>query len=168
VKKPTPKLKPKRVERVRRIPWDELTQEEQRNLEGLAREEEKWRQREKARWGDFNWVEAGKILDRASATRDGLIPPQQMKREPSKSEPKPGSAAALIDVVAPNGTWRNVSAKRLHDLAEIEIERLNDESEREARKQNRKRPPQIKCPGPRAFQTAVAKRRRQERQDKAQ
>jgi hypothetical protein len=76
--KPRPKRKragPKLILRERRvIPWDELTPEEQRNLEGLAREDELWRRRRKERaklwpWRDpdYDWAEAGKVLDRAAA-----------------------------------------------------------------------------------------------------
>jgi hypothetical protein len=82
--------------------------------------------------------------------------------------PKPGTADAWIDVVAPNGAWRNSPGKELHRLTAQHIDNLNIENERNAKKQGRKPPPSIKCPGPRAFQIAVAKRHQRERQDQAQ
>jgi hypothetical protein len=82
--------------------------------------------------------------------------------------PKPGSASAWIDVVAPNGAWRNLTGKGLHSLVAQHIDDLNAKTEQDAKKQSRKSPPKIKCPGVRAFQTAVAKRHRREQQDQAQ
>jgi len=118
-KKQIKKTKPKRIERklelgVRRIPWNELTPEEQRNLEGFSREEKRWQEQEKARWGDFNWTEAGRIIDRAIAIRDGFIPPpwaaKQGKTKQSKF--KSGSADAWIDELHPND-WHLVSARKI-------------------------------------------------------
>jgi hypothetical protein len=82
--------------------------------------------------------------------------------------PRPGSADAWIDVVAPDGAWRDLTGKRLHSLAAQHIDDLNVMNEREAKKQSRKLPPKINCPGVRAFQVAVAKRRERERQGQAQ
>ena len=78
---------------------------------------------------------------------------------PAKT-PRPGSSYAWIEELWPNGAWRNSTAKRIHDLTEQEIENRNAEIEREAKKQNWKPPPAMKCPGLRAFQTALASRRR--------
>ena len=122
-KKQIKKTKPKRIERklelgVRRIPWNELTPEEQRNLEGFSREEKRWQEQEKARWGDFNWTEAGRIIDRAIAIRDGFIPPpwadKQGKTKQSKF--KSGSADAWIDELHPND-WHLVTAGKIHQEA---------------------------------------------------
>jgi len=119
-KKQIKKTKPKRIERklepgVRRIPWNELTPEEQRNLEGLSREVKQRQEREKAPWEDFNWTEAGRIIDRANAIRDGLIPPpwaaKQGKTKQSKF--KSGSADAWIDELHPND-WHLVSARKIY------------------------------------------------------
>jgi hypothetical protein len=82
--------------------------------------------------------------------------------------PRPNSADDLIDVVAPKGAWRNLSGKGLHRLAAQHIDDLNDKNEHEAKKQSRKPPPKINCPGLRAFQTAMANRRRRELQGQAQ
>jgi hypothetical protein len=122
-KKRIKKTKPKRIERklepgVRRIPWNELTPEEQRNLEGFFREEKRWQEQEKARWGDFNWTEAGRIIDRAIAIRDGLIPPPWAARQGKtrRSKSKPGSAAAWIDELHPKN-WHLVTAGKIHQEA---------------------------------------------------
>jgi len=50
-----------------------------------------------------------KKMAHRTAVRDGLLPPPWMK----PSNPKPGSAAAWIDTVCPNGEWRLKSAKAI-------------------------------------------------------
>ena len=78
------KLKPESslVLGVRRIPWNELTLEEQRNLEALAREEERWRRRNRSL---VDHATAGKILDRAAAL------------EKWGSRPKPAPVAPIAE-----------------------------------------------------------------------
>jgi hypothetical protein len=110
-KKPSKKATPKRIERQLRVPWNELTPEEQRNVEGLLREEKRWREQEKARCGDFDWAQARRELDRAIATRDRLIPSPRTA-EQGKAKAKPGSAAAWIDELHPND-WHLVSAGKI-------------------------------------------------------
>jgi len=119
-KKRIKKTKPKRIERklepgVRRIPWNELTPEEQRNLEGFFRQEKRWQEQKKARWGDFNWTEAGRIIDRAIAIRDGLIPPPWAAKQGKTKQSKfrSGSADAWINELHPND-WHLVSAGKIY------------------------------------------------------
>lgn len=83
--------------------------------------------------------------------------------ESTTKSPRPGTAGYWIDVVAPRGAWRNLTAKRLHSVAAKHIDGLNVENEREAKKQSQRLPPKINCPGARAFQTEVANRHRRER-----
>src|SRR5262249_54716458 len=46
------------------------------------------------------------------------------QNEPAKT-PRPGSTDAWIDELCPNGAWRDSTAKRIHALAEQEIEKRN-------------------------------------------
>jgi hypothetical protein len=89
-----------------------------------------------------------------------MEPKSPIPQNPPAGTPRPGSTDAWIDELCPNGAWRNSTAKRIHDLTEQEIAKRNAEIEREAKKLNRKPPPAMRCPGLRAFQTALAKRRR--------
>lgn len=77
---------------LRRIPWDELTPEERRNMEGLAREEERWRRQREERaktqpWLTIDIAQAGKKLDRAAALekwgrpQPSPLPPKEKQKK---------------------------------------------------------------------------------------
>ena len=96
----------------RRIPLSELTPEERRNLEGFAREEERWRQRQKEQGGGFDWAKAGRKLDRAMMEESRgrlppLSPPASVKktkkskaRRPPGRPPHPPSVREGVEKVA--------------------------------------------------------------------
>jgi hypothetical protein len=76
---------------VRRIPWDDLTPEEQRGIEELKQADERWhRQRAEARkrwpWLGIDHAAAGRELDRAAALEKwGPLPE---KRHPKRKKPR--------------------------------------------------------------------------------
>jgi hypothetical protein len=94
---------------VRRIPWDDLTPEEQRGIEELKQADERWhRQRAEVRkrrwpWLDIDHAAAGRVLDRAAALeKRGPLPEKQhperkrpQKRQGQPQKPKKVSEAAL-------------------------------------------------------------------------
>jgi hypothetical protein len=86
--------------------------------------------------------------------------PGEDRGDAAPKQRRPGSASAWIDLVAPNETWRRHTGKRLHDLAEHEVERINTEHRQKAREQSCKPPPPLRCPSVRAFQTEVAARKK--------
>jgi hypothetical protein len=113
-----------------------------------------------ANWSLVNELWPPKPPQPSSEPITNLRPSSESATKP----PRPGSAGAWIDELCPDGAWRNSTAKRIHDLVEQEIENRNTEIEQEAKKQNRKPPPAMKCPGLRAFQIALSKRRQQNQQ----
>jgi hypothetical protein len=117
-KEPSKKAKPKRIERKLRIPRDELTPEEQRNVEGVIREEKRRREQEKVRGGDFNWAEARRTIDRANAVREGLIPPpwaaKQGKTGRSKGESDVDRLNAWLAELYAHDEWQFLPATTVH------------------------------------------------------
>jgi len=86
--------------------------------------------------------------------------PGEDRGDAAPKQRRPGSASAWIDIVAPNETWSRHTGKRLHDLAEHEVERINTEHRQKAREQSCKPPPPLRCPSVRAFQAEVAARKK--------
>lgn len=119
-------------------------------------------------WEDVAALHPEIDVEIARETMSVIEPKSPIPQNAPAKMPRPGSTDAWIEELCPNGAWRNSTAKRIHDLTEQEIEKRNDENERQAKKQNRKPPPAMRCPGLRAFQTAVAKRRLRERQGQTQ
>jgi hypothetical protein len=84
-------------------------------VEGLLREEKRWREQEKARWGDFSWVEARQNIDHANAIRDGLISPPWMKRRQEDEGPQVRFAKELLRAKYLQGEWRTMTIKAVRN-----------------------------------------------------
>jgi hypothetical protein len=82
------------------IPWDELTPEEQANLEGLRQAEEGFKKQAEERaklwpWpADFDWAEARKVLSRKRHGRPPKPEPAPQSQPPQpQSQPQPQTPA---------------------------------------------------------------------------
>jgi hypothetical protein len=135
---------------VRRIPWDDLTPEEQRGIEDLKQADERWyRQRAEARqrwpWLDIDHAAAGRELDRAAALEKwGPLPE---KRRPKRKTPrKRMGSPPVYEIEAIRQIARNyIENVGLLVTQALLREKVTDECERQ----------HVKVPGPTRFKELI-------------